>query len=295
MDELEQSAETQNSEEVAANTATSVNDEVAENEEGGSQSSQEQGEEETDELDVDGEKFALPKSAAEKLKQRMMMHDDYTRKTQAAAEDRKAITAEREQFQKEVQAQQEFLSDRAKVIALDNQLAEYEKLDWNALVDQDPIAVQKLQLQRDQLLRAKAEAMQTITQKQQEYGLKEQQAIAKQVQEAEVFVQREISGWSEKRGEQLKEYAAKAGVSMSQDVAKTLIANPALFVIMDKAEKFDQLVNKQAAKKPVQTAPQAKPVPRLNGSNSGAQKDPANMTDREFADWRRKQISNRGK
>lgn len=47
----------------------------------------------------------------------------------------------------------------------------------------------------------------------------------------------------------------------------------------------------KATKKAVSKAPP--PPPSIKGSDAGIEKDPAKMTDREFANWRRKQIANR--
>jgi hypothetical protein len=246
-------------------------------------------EDEHGELEVDGEKYSLPKKVAERLNSERMMNADYTRKTQALAEDRRQLESQSENLAKQYQVQQQFLQDNAKVISLDNQLAEYEKLDWGALIQQDPVQAMQYQHQQQELRRQRDEAQRSIAQKQEEFALSEQQAIAKQAKEAMAYVQREISGWTPERDNQLSQYAKDQGFDV-QKIGRIAIEHPALFKVLHKAEMYDRLAKNQA--KPQQQASAAKPVPKV-GSNKSVQKDPSNMTDKEFAEWRKQQIRNR--
>lgn len=243
--------------------------------------------EEEEEIEVDGRKFALPKTAAEKLKAERLMHADYTRKTQEVAEEHKATAAEREQARQEREQSQQYIKEVAKVHALDDQLAEFNKVDWNALSQSDPALAQQLDFQRRDLERKRAEADQAVTQKQQQNALAEQQATAKQVQEAEAYVQREIPGWNKELGAELNTWALDKGVKLDQAFAKAVIGNPALIVMMHKARMLDQLEKKQSAKpKP---APPPAPVTRVSAARASAAKDPAKMTDAEWARHRKEQ------
>lgn len=247
-------------------------------------------EDELGELDVDGEKFALPKKVAERLQSERMMNADYTRKTQALAEDRRQLESHEQALAKQYEAQKQFLEDHAKVHAIQDQLAEYEKVNWPELIQNDPIKAMELQHYRDQL-NAKLNAAQgSIAQKQQQLALDEQQSFAKQVQEAKAYVEREIPGWNEQRDNQLHAYVQSIGLN-GAEISRFMVKNPALFSVMHKAELYDQLVKKQPAKQTQQT-PQAKPVPKVGG-NKGVDKDPSMMTDREYAAWRKSQIRNR--
>lgn len=246
-------------------------------------------EDELGELDVDGEKFALPKKVAERLNSERMMNADYTRKTQALAEDRRQLESQSESLARQYQEQQQFIQDHARVVALNDQLAAYEKLDWQALIQQDPQQAMVYQQQQRELERQRDEAQGSIAQKQQQFALNEQQSLAKRVQEAKAYVEREISGWSNERDGQLQQYAQKIGLN-DKELGPIALKHPQLFVLLHKAEMYDRLAKAQP--KQTQQAAPPKPVPRV-GSNSTAQKDPASMTDKEFAQWRRSQIRNR--
>jgi tetrahydromethanopterin S-methyltransferase subunit B len=282
-DELEQPGATPDSEAAAASAAEELQQAEQQHDDDLDPDSQEHAEEE-EEVEIGDKKFALPKSAAEKLKAERLMQADYTRKTQEVAETRKSVEAEREQVRQHAEQQQQYIKEIAKVTALDDQIAEYAKLDWNALSDQDPISAQKLHFQYQALQQQRQTAAEAITQKQQQNALVEQQEVAKQIQEAEAYVQREIKGWTPERSTQLNSYAQAEGVKFDQAFAKVLVQNPALIKIMHKAAMFDQLEKKQSTKPAPTPAPA--PVTRVGAARATAAKDPSKMTDAEWAKWR---------
>lgn len=288
MDELEQPAEQLDS--GAAAAAADEHDQAAEqhDQQSDDAASQEQAEEE-DEIEVGGKKFAMPKSAAAEIKAGMMRNADYTQKTQALSADRKAFEAEREQTR---QQSQQFIKEVARVHALDDQLEQFKQVDWEALSDQDPIQAQKLQFRYQQLQQQRNEAAQAVTQKQTDHALAEQQSLAKQVQEAEAYVQREIPGWNQERAKALNDYATSLGVKVDQGFARTVVQNPALLLALDKAEKFDQLLKKQTTKPQAPAAPPA-PVTRVGATRAAAKVDPDKMTTEQWMKHRNEQLRKR--
>lgn len=249
-------------------------------------------EEDEEEIEVDGRKFAMPKSAAEKLKAERLMHADYTRKTQEVAETRKAVEAEREQVRQQAQQHQQFIKEVARVHALDDALEQFKQVDWDTLSDQDPVQAQKLHFQYQKLQQQRSEAAQAVTQKQNEHALAEQQTLAKQVQEAEAYVQREIPGWTQERAVKLNSYAEAEGVTFDQTFAKVLVQNPALIKIMHKAEMFDQLARKQSTKPAAPAAPPA-PVTRVSAARANARVDPDKMSTEQWMRYRNEQLRKR--
>lgn len=247
--------------------------------------SQEQPEdEESSEIEVDGKKYALPKSAAEKLQAERLMHANYTQKTQALAEERRQFEAISAQQQKQ---QQEYVQDYAKVVAISDQLALYEKVDWESLIRDDPQQAMLYQQQQRALEGQRQQAVEAVTHKQQQFALNEQQTLAKQVQEASAYVTREIPNWSPERDNQLQEYVQSAGIP-EKELSPVLLKHPALFKILHKAELYDQMAKKQTAK---QRAPvQEKPVTRVSGSRAPVQRDPGRMSTDEWMANRNSQL-----
>lgn len=242
------------------------------------------------ELEVDGKKFALPKDVAERLKSERMMQADYTRKTQETAAKGRELEARAQQLEQREKDQQQLIAEHAKVVAIDDQLRQYAALDWNAFADSDPVGALKAQQQMRALETMRAQAVDAVTQKQQQFALTRQQEIAKQVQEANDYFAREIPGWNADLDNQVNQYVTSQGISQ-QAIAEMALRTPAVAKLAHKAMLYDRLVQAQQKAKQ-QAQPKAEPVPRL-GTNSRATKDPSKMTDKEFAAWRRAQIAQR--
>ena len=248
--------------------------------------SQEEAAEEDDEIEVDGKKFAMPKSVVAKLNAERMMNAAFTQKTQAVAEERKAVAAEREQVVRQQQEAQQYIGELAKVQSIDDRIAEYKALDWDHLSDTDPQTFQKLDRQMRALEASRNEVMQSITQKQEQNRLTEQQATAKQVQEAEAYLAREIPGITPERLASIEQYAATRGID-KQQFSRGLINSPVIAVVLDKARMFDELQQKQSTKPKTPTAPPA-PVTRVGAARASARVDPAKMSDAQWFENRNK-------
>lgn len=234
--------------------------------------------EEDEEVEIGDKKFVLPKTAAEKLKAERMMNADYTRKTQELAEQRKAVETEQQTVRQQAKEQQQYVADIAKVTAIDDQLAELRKLDLSQYVDSDPVGVQRVMLQISQLEAKRNEAAQAVAQKQQQFAVEKQQAIAKQVHDAESYFEREIPGWTPERSNQLQKYTAEHGIKADQ-LAKAILRDPAIVKIIDKAEKFDRLEKSRNAKPAPTPAPA--PVTRVTAAKPAA-KSPESMSTAEW-------------
>lgn len=288
-EELEQPAQPDS--EAAGNTAaedhTGAADQHDDNSSGAD--SQEHTAEEEEEIEVGDRKLALPKSLAATLKSERMMHGDYTQKTQAVAEERRVVAAERADVARQAKEQQEYVREMANVVAIDEQLAQYNALNWQQVIENDPVQALQLQQQQKALEHKRQEAETSLTQKKEQIALDKQQSFAKQVQDADAYMKREIPGFATGRNDELAKYAASLGMS-PEATAKAVIKNPVIAKLMHKADLYDKLLAKQAPKPPPVAA--AKPAIRV-GSNATVQKDPAKMTDKEFATWRQSQIKNR--
>jgi len=287
MSDMEQPGSTQDSGAAESTAVEDQNLDVVDNDQqiDTGEDSQEQTEaEEFGEIEVDGKKFELPKSAAEKLQAERMMHANYTQKTQALAEERRAFEAQSSEQQKQ---QQEYVQEYAKVVAISDQLALYDKVDWEALIRDDPQQAMLYQQQQRALEAQRQQAVQSVTQKQQQFALNEQQTLAKQVQEASAYVTREIPNWSPERDNQLQKYVQENGIP-EKAIGPILVKYPALFKILHKAEQFDQMAKKPAAKPPATV--QEKPVTRVNSARSPAQRDPGKMSTAEWMAHRDSQL-----
>lgn len=239
-------------------------------------------EDDSEEIEKEGQKYRIPKA----LKGELMMHADYTRKTQAVAEERKALEAERNQIR---QINDEMLNARASVISIDNQLAQYQQVDWQALIDKDPITAQKLQADYISLQNKRQAAVNQYSQAEQQANLRTQQDLAKRVEETAATLQRDIPNWSPALQQTLSTFAKSLGFQDHQ-IKAAMAADAPSVKLLHMAHQFAQTLKKAAPQPPAQITP--KPVAKVGGA-SKATKDPSDMTDKEFADWRRRQIAQR--
>jgi hypothetical protein len=290
-DVMEQPVEQLDSDAASNNAAEDDNEVVSQNDDQGSDvDSQEQPAEEDEEIEIGDRKVALPKSLAEQLRKERMFQTDYTQKTQTVAEERKQVAAEREQVKQQSIKAQAYINDVADVRAIEKQLKEIDDMNLAQYVDTDPTGVMKVQEQRRALESKRAELVGKITQTQNDQALSEQQDFAKRVQDAEAYMVREIKGVSPERISAMEKYALSTGMDRKA-YASTIINHPQLAVMVHKAELYDTLIKKQAPKP--QPAQAAKPAIRVAGSSASVQKDPSKMSDKEFAQWRSRQISQR--
>ena len=292
-DQVEQLAETPDSEAASNIAAEDINDAVDQHDDGASDTdSQEQPAEEEEEIEVGDRKLALPKSIAETLKRERMFQTDYTQKTQSLADERKQVVAEREEVAQRRQQAQEYIAEMADMRAIEKQLKEIDDMNLGQYVDSDPVGVLKVQEQRRALEAERQKLAGSLTQKQHDHELNEQQELAKRVQHAEAYIEREIKGVNPARISEMEKYATSKGMD-KRVYAKTMIEQPVFATFVHKAELYDALMKKQAPKAP--QAPAAKPAIRVAGASANVQKDPAKMSDKEFAQWRSRQISQRNK
>ncbi len=250
----------------------------------------EQPNDEEDELeeDLDGVKVRGRKEAIERLKAERLMQADYTRKTQEAAEIRKAAEAERESVQKARQFEQENLDIVADLRAAQREMQHLQQVNLQQLSDQDPIQAQKLIVRIQQLQAYQAQTHGVLTQRHQQFIQAQQQEAARQVEEGRRVLQRDIPGWGPEMAAKLTQFALATGYT-EQEVAA--IRSPAMVRSIYREYQVAE-AKKQATKRPVQV--QAAPVTRVNtASKSKAAIDPDKLSPEQWLKWRNAQVSKR--
>jgi hypothetical protein len=233
--------------------------------------------------DLEGVKVRGKKDLIEKIKSERLMQADYTRKTQALAQ-------EREQIKQHAEFNQAFLNEAAQLRAFDMRLAEYDKVDWRALIDQDAPQAQKLQLDRQEVARQREQVAQSLHARQAQSFQQQQASLATLKEQAAAHLTKTIPGWTPQRDAEVADYVLKQGVPAAA-VSNVIAHMPQFGVMAHKAELYDKLVAK-ASKKPT-PAPQEAPVTRVAATRATVSKDPEKMSDAEFAQWRRRQIAQR--
>lgn len=211
---------------------------------------------EFEEIEREGKKATIPKW----LKSELMMQQDYTRKTQEVAEQRKAHEQAQAALQAERQAWQTYQQEAAQYYALDAQVKDYAKLSqdqWDQWANQNPVeannAWRRFQALKDQ---------------QREIGAKLAQKDAETRAATEKdFVTRyeQVNAEMAKRSPTWNVEASKVGQYLSerfdQPSVKLIAGSLAATEMARKAYLYDQLQAKHRAAQTPAPAPVATPAP----------------------------------
>lgn len=213
--------------------------------------------------ELDGVKVRGKKDSIEKIKSERLMQADYTRKTQEVAAQRKELEAQRENAVRHMQLAEQFAEEVGTAKAIDMRLQQYAQVDWNQLEQADPAQAMRLQREMRDLQAARGQIAQSIAAKHQQRTLEQQQEIAKQLQEGNEVLAREIKGWGPEKATEVRSYAASLGFN-DQQIAG--ITDPRLVKVLHDAMVLNQLRAK-AQQKPKPEA-QPAPVTRVTGGKS---------------------------
>lgn len=177
-----------------------------------------------------------------------------------------------------------------------DRLAVEDPAGWVAAKHQFDGEVQKLQQAQAVQQQMAQEQQQTVAQTYQQKIAQENQLLQAKIpewvdeakaKEGKAALQNYLTRELGFAAEELAPYVAYAnGIPHVVDV----LADHRNVVILHKAYQYDQLMKKIEAKR-AKTAPPP-PVPTVK-TRGTAGKDPASMTDKEFAEWRRQQIKRR--
>lgn len=232
----------------------------------------ESGEEEGEESDsgeklvIDGEEFEVPKELAplaEKLKGlESSLRADHTRKTQEAAEIRKAATTFYEQTKQAAAFQTENVGYLASLVATQNELATYENVDWATLAETDIVAYSKHKEIRDGL-REKAYKLNTeLAQRQSQAQQQEEQERHQKWQNTVETVRKAIPNYDQttdaKAVKAAQALGEKYGIKVDGEQLRQML-DPLVWIGLVELSKYQELV----AKRP-EISKRVAEAPRMN-------------------------------
>lgn len=237
----------------------------------------------TEEVDYEGQKVRVPKI----VKDSLLRHADYTRKTQELAEQRKAFEATRESS---TTVHKDYVDALANIKTYDAQLARYENVDWATLEATDPSAAQSHWRTFSQLKDGRATAEKTATAKQQSLAMESDRARDNRIQEVKAELEKILPEWAP--DSDFEKSIAKFGTANSlskNDIAEATIRNPAWLKIINLARIGADLQTKQANTKRIEAAQAVKPAAEIGSRSATAVKDPAKMSHDAYRKWRASQ------
>lgn len=232
-------------------------------------------------VEIDGKTVELTKAQIAEAYKAGLRQADYTKKTQEIAEQRKTAEAETAKAREERTRYADGLQKAASL--LEAQLQEQQQIDWQKLLESDPVEY----LKQQHLAQARqAQLQQTYQQKQQldaQAQAEHQAALKVHVENQRSELIAKIPAWKD-------EAAMKAGATELREYLKTQgLTEQEIYSVTDhraivqsyKAMQFDKMMEKaKAAEKRVPTIPQR--VERPAGGE-------AKGIDRRAADFQRLQ------
>lgn len=226
----------------------------------------------TEEVEHEGQKYRVPKA----LKPALMLNADYTRKTQELAELRRATEAERAQIH---QANAQYVQTLAAVHSIDQQLQQFQQVDWSRLSEVDPSQAQKLFMQYSQLKDARQQAVGQAQQMERQRAFEAQREAAKRSEEGNAVLKRDIPNWGPEVARQVMDFAAKEMGFQPQELDQ--IFDPRIVKTLHAAMVGTQLIKKQQEGSSSSGA-QPKPVTKVGGGSAPARRD---MNSLPVDDW----------
>jgi hypothetical protein len=210
-------------------------------------------------IKVNGEEIEKPLDEIVALAQQGL---DYTQKTQQVAEQRKELEAIQEQIQaQQIELQQgaqlsgELVEDVAKITSLDQQLAQYQNVDWQKLSDSDVVEAQKLFFQYNQLQQERSNAVSQFEAKRQNALAQQQQIVADKVQKGRDQLAKEIPNWSPETTQEIVSVGKEYGFT---DNELNAIIDPRHVRVLHDAMQWRKLKSKNSVTK--KKVASAKPV-----------------------------------
>ena len=235
-------------------------------------------------IEYDGQEFEVPPV----LKDAFMRQSDYTQKTQTVAEQRKSLEAQAAALTQQQELQQQHFEDVAQIKALDQQLEQYNALNWPELYQTDVGQAASLDHQKRELESHRQQTINRLNQNQ-ATALENQRAEhARVVEEGQKVLKKEIDNWTPERAQSIAAYGISQGLN-EQAVAS--ITDPVHVKLIDKAMKYDELVAKQKAAAPKADPP--KSAVKVKGKRAAVTKDPDKMSTEEWLKMRNSQVEKR--
>jgi hypothetical protein len=200
--------------------------------------SDEDTEQELTDVTVEGVTLSLPKDQAEAIQKATLRQADYSRKMNEVSAKEKQATQLLDTAEKMRQGAEKFADVLANIRMMDQQIKQYEGLDWQKLRSDDPgqYAAYAADLQTLKLDKQRVE----MQGRQVAHEVEQSTGKVMQAKREEMFesLKKSLPGWSNEMGEKITEYAVASGMAFD---TLSKLTDPAVVVALEKARKFDAL------------------------------------------------------
>jgi len=233
----------------------------------------------SEEFDWNGKKVRGPKG----LKDGVLMHADYTRKTQETSALRKELDDRSQRLDQQFQASEEYLDARADLRVVTKELERFEEYDWTQYQQHrlnDPLSADEAWNYAQHLRNQKGQLEASIQQHEGRRTADAQQSVAKRMQETHEHVKANLKGWTPETDKQVIDFATSKGIT--QDELRNTM-DPRIYEMIYLARIGAQVLNKPAPKPTAQAKP-TEPLKVVGGrSTPAARKSLGEMSMEEYA------------
>jgi hypothetical protein len=238
-------------------------------------------------VEYGGQTYAVPPE----LEGALMRHADYQHRVEAVEQQRQALAAGHAALAQAMQDHGQHLADHARLMTLNDHIAQLSKVNWPALQQQNPAQAQQLMTQLNQLQQTREIAARELQHKQNVAAFNRQREQAQQAQQCHAILQRDIEGWSPAMAQGLADYAMGQGIS-PQELAQ--LTDPRLVKILHHAHLGHQALQQRSAAQRLAQAQRVRPAIQVGGTGGGP-KDASRMSTDEWMRHRRGQLRKKGR
>jgi hypothetical protein len=202
-------------------------------------------------IEFDGKQFKV----APEIREAVMRHADYSKKTMELADHRNLFQKEREIADQHAAFSKQIEPESAELAQIDAQLAQFKALPWDEFDMQQSFRAKNAQ---DQLKERKAELKQSIDEKRDEFKATSEKSRKELFDTSHKYLLKTIPGWSKEAATGAIEAAQAIGFTQ-QEVAN--FVDPRAMHLAWKAAQWDKLqaakpvVSKKVAEVPPVTKP----------------------------------------
>lgn len=248
--------------------AADLTDQVEEQAEGEEVDGDESGDEpdpeddDLEDIEWEGRKFRAPAA----VKAAMLREQDYTRKTQAVAEARRAVEERQTTLAQEAEAIAALREDIGAVNALERQVKAYSEVNWALLSQENSAEAQTLWMQYQQAKDELAAAKQGLSEKEAQRLQSQRQATAKAMEETGRVLSQEIPGFNATVAREIADYGIRE-FEIRQDEVQSMV-DPRLWKVLHRAMSAEQKLAKLEKAQAVRKQQSVKPAAQVQAKAS---------------------------
>jgi len=186
-------------------------------------------------LEWEGQTLKVPKG----LKEAVMRNEDYTKKTQDLADQRRALDQLRDTVQTrqmEASFTESIRPEQQEISVIDAYLDQVKKLDWSQM---DTAALMRQRMELDQIKERRQELQNSITDKRSKFNTEVQAKLTELRGKSRELASKSIQGFSEETEKAMREYAKTEGLTDPE--LDNVLLDPRSYKIVYKAMQFDKV------------------------------------------------------